>query len=205
MDDLFMIGYVFLLFAIIAILRYVANHLGMNILFSEDYEVNRYFDNYIKSVEKKENNSKEPEDMNRNTREQFLKTLTNIGCNYETLEDSRIVFAYQGWNFLVSASDSSVYVWIYDIAWKQVNLYDVEEMSRMKRAVNKSNMDNIITSIYTIDETENVANVHCQYAMLFLPEIPDIGNYLKSILNTFFTVHHTIDSIMSVMKEKEAK
>lgn len=64
-----MIGYVFLLFAIIAILRYVANHLGMNILFSEDYEVNRYFDNYIKSVEKKENNSKEPEDMNRNTRE----------------------------------------------------------------------------------------------------------------------------------------
>lgn len=78
-------------------------------------------------------------------------------------------------------------------------------MSRMKRAVNKSNMDNIITSIYTIDETESVANVHCQYAMLFLPEIPDIGNYLKSILNTFFTVHHTIDSIMSVMKEKEAK
>ena len=53
----------------------------------------------------------------KSTRELFMETLTEIGCQYELSEDQdddRIFFDYQGEHFLAGVNNDSFYVHIYD-------------------------------------------------------------------------------------------
>lgn len=85
------------------------------------------------------------------TRDLFMETLTKIGCQYELGEeqdDDRIYFAYQGEYFFANASNEGLYVHIYDTHWGHVELYDVDEFSRLKKAINESNLNNSVMTIY---------------------------------------------------------
>ena len=120
------------------------------------------------------------EEKSKDTRDLFLETLTKIGCQYEIGEgdDDRIYFAYQGEHFFVNAQNDWRYIQIWDTHWGHVELYDVDEFTRLRKAINGSNINNSVTTVYTIDEAGNNVDVHCKSIILFIPEIPDLENYL---------------------------
>lgn len=162
---------------------------------------------YDQAVEQMcEERKQEPIENNKGTRDFFLETLTKIGCQYELPEeegDNRIFFAYQGEHFFVIATNEAKLIQIYDTHWGHVELYDIDEFARLKRAINDSNLNNNVTTVYTIDEAGSNVDVHCKFCLLFVPQIPDIEDYLRWALNEFFRVHQFVGVELAKLREKE--
>lgn len=160
---------------------------------------------YDQAVEQMQEDKKQMEN-NKGTRDLFLETLTKIGCQYELAEeegDNRIFFAYQGEHFFVNATNEGWYIHIYDTHWGHVELYDIEEFARLKKAINGSNLNNSVMTIYTIDEAGSNVDVHCKSTILFIPQIPRIEDYLRLELNEFFRAHQYVGNEMARLRESE--
>ena len=166
-------------------------------------------DQYNRAIEelKSESNNMEYQKMEekKGTRDLFLETLTKIGCQYEISEgeDGDIHFGYQGEYFVVRASNNNRFIHIYDTHWGHVELYDIDEFARLKKAINESNLRNSVTTVYTIDEAGSNVDVHCKSVILFTQEIPEIVDYLRLELSEYFRVHETINMEMAKQREME--
>ena len=64
-------------------------------------------------------------------------------------------------------------------------------------------MNYYTTTFYTINEAGSTADVHCRVSVLFIPEIPQIDDYLRSILDNFFRVHQFIGSELAKLEALE--
>lgn len=116
------------------------------------------------------------------TRDLFMETLTKIGCQYELVEeegDNRIFFAYQGEHFFANTTNEGLYVHIWDTHWEHVELYDIDEFTRLRKAINTANLNCATTTVYTIDEAGSTVDVHCKSTFPFLPQMPNLENYLR--------------------------
>ena len=163
---------------------------------------------YDQAVEQMQEDTKTFMENNKGTRDLFLETLIKIGCQYEFAEeegDDRIFFAYQGEHFFVNATNEGWYIHIYDTHWGHVELYDIEEFARLKKAINGSNLNNSVITVYTIDETGSNVDVHCKSTILFIPQIPRIEDYLRTELNAFFHAHRYVGNEMARLRECENK
>ena len=163
-------------------------------------------------IEKKMNDIKteleslevKPEEEAKGTRDLFLETLTKIGCQYEIdPEDGNILFAYQGEHFVATANNEGWYVRVWDTYWGHVELYNVEEFSRLKKAVNHANINCATMTIYTINEEGKTVDVHCKSTFPFISQMPDLEDYLRNELGNFFTAHHLVGSEMAKLRELE--
>ena len=157
---------------------------------------------YGKQVFNNENNNMEER---KGTRDLFLDTLTRIGCQYELGEGDVIIFGYQGEQFIVKANNNNHFIHIYDTYWGHVELYNVEDLSRLKKAINVSNLSNSVTAVYTVNEAGGTVDVHSKMAILFISEIPAIDDYLRMELNEFFRAHETISIEMTKQREMETE
>jgi hypothetical protein len=138
------------------------------------------------------------------TRDLFLETLTAIGCQYEIDEkDNEINFAYQGEYFVVRASNDNQYIQIYDMRWLHVDLYDIDEITRLKKAINEANIKNSVVTVYTINESDNTVDVHSKSVIFFDSVIPDVIDYLRIELAEYFNVHQMILLEMAKMRDQE--
>ena len=144
--------------------------------------------------------------IHKGTRDLFLETLTKIGCQYELGEsddDDKIYFAYQGENFIADANNEGWYVHIWDPCWEHVELYDIDELSRLRKAINQSNLNCATTTVFTIDEAGHTFDVHCKAVIPVISQIPEIENYLRVELNDFFQAHQYVSK--EVAKQREAE
>ena len=153
------------------------------------------------------NEKKNDMENNMGTRDLFMQTLTKIGCQYELAEeegDNRIFFAYQGEHFFADTTNEGWYVHVWDTHWYHVELYDVDELSRLKKAINNANLNCATITVYTIDEAGSNVDVHCKSTFPFIPQIPNIETYLRGELNDFFRAHQYVGSEMTKLREQEA-
>lgn len=142
----------------------------------------------------------------KSTRDLFMETLTEIGCQYELSDeqdDDRIFFDFQGEHFFAGVNNDSFYVHIYDTYWEHVELYDIDEFSRLRKAVNESNRVCSVTTFYVIDEGGKTVDVHSKSIIPFMPQIPNLGAYLRIELNEFFRAHQCVGMEMAKQREKE--
>ena len=149
------------------------------------------------------NNSSETTQIG--TRDLFLNTLTKIGCQYQLGEgdDNRIFFAYQGENFFADTTNDIMYVHLWDTHWGHVELYDIDEVSRLRKAINTSNLNTAITTVFTIDEDGNNMDVHSKSTIPFISSMPNLEDYLKVELNEFFRSHQMVGTEMRKLREQE--
>ena len=150
--------------------------------------------------------SSEEKEPGMGTRDYFLKILTKIGCQYELGEgedEDKVFFAYQGENFTASVSNEGWYVHIWDTCWGHVELYDVDEFARLKKAINLSNLNCATVTVYTVDEAGSNVDVHCKSVIPFIPQIPEIDNYLRGELNDFFRAHQYVGNEMAKQRDAE--
>lgn len=137
------------------------------------------------------------------TRGLFLETLAKIGCQYhiDTESDGRNDFAYQEEYFSAYAPDDSVYIHIWDMYWKQVELGNLDDVCCLRRAINTSNIHARVTTMFTINEADGKMDVHCKSTIPFLPSMPVIENYLRNELNVFFRAHQIVEVEMQKQRE----
>ena len=141
------------------------------------------------------------------TRDLFLDTLTKLGCQYQLGEgeDNRIFFAYQGEHFFADTTNDIKYVHLWDAHWGHVDLYDIDEVCRIRKAINISNLNTSVTTVFTIDEAGKNMDVHSKSTIPFLSSMPDLDDYLRVELNDFFRAHQVVGNEMHKLREKERK
>lgn len=140
------------------------------------------------------------------TKDLFLDTLTQIGCQYRLNEEddrSRVYFAYQGENFIADTNNEYLYVQLWDTNWGSVELYDIDEVSRLRKAINTANIRTTVTSVFTIDEDAKGMSVHSRSTIPFLSTTPQLDKYLKNELDGFFHAHFVVRDEMEKLREKE--
>ena len=159
------------------------------------------------STDWRTNNKNTLMETQKGTKDLFLETLTKIGCQYKLGEDEddkdSIYFAFQGENFVARIYDNGKFVHIWDTYWLQVELCDIDEFSRLRKAINTSNLNCTITTIFTIDEAAKHVDVHCKTTTVFIPEMPEIEDYLRVILGGFFEAHRYVSN--EIAKQRVAE
>ena len=138
------------------------------------------------------------------TRDLFLETLTKIGCQYEIdPEDGDISFGYQGEHFVANATNEGWYVRVWDTFWGHVELYDVDEFTRLRRAINHANLNCATMTVYTINEEGKNVDVHSKSVFPFISQMPELDNYLRGELNDFFNAHRLVGNEMAKLRDQE--
>ena len=139
------------------------------------------------------------------TRDMFLDTLTKIGCQYKLDEgdDNRIYFVYQGEHFFANTSNDIRYVHLWDAYWQRVDLSDIDEVSRLRKAINLSNINTTVTTVFTIDDEGKYMDVHTKSTIPFIYSMPGLDEYLKSELSDFFKAHQEVGNELLKLREKD--
>ena len=126
------------------------------------------------------------------TRELAISILKEIGAELTDVGEERIQFEYQGITFLMDANDDCCFI---NIIWPwchTFNKFDIDEFSRVQRVVNEINSYDSITVFYGISDSDDVL-LHMRKNLIFVPQIPQINEYLRAILRSFFQTARTLD------------
>ena len=126
------------------------------------------------------------------TRQLALRTIENIGSKPQYTEEGRIQFEYQGIIFLMEAANDCLFV---NLIWPwchSFSKFDIDEFARVRQVINEVNMGDTLSVIYSITDSDEVA-LHIKTNFILIPQIPDVEEYLKLILNSFFRTARTLD------------
>ena len=126
------------------------------------------------------------------TRQLALNTIEKIGCEPRYTEEGRIQFEYQGVIFLIEAANDCMFV---NLIWPwchSFSKFDIDEFARVRQVVNDINLQDVVSVVYTITDSDDVA-VHIRKNFLFIPQIPQIEEYMKLNLIGFFRTARTLE------------
>jgi len=126
------------------------------------------------------------------TRQLALNTIENIGSEPKYTEEGYIQFEYQGVIFLMETANDCMFV---NLIWPwchSFSKFDIDEFARVRQVVNDINMRGLVSVFYSITDSDDVA-VHIKKNILFVPQIPDLEDYLKLMLDSFFRTARTLD------------
>ena len=138
------------------------------------------------------------------TRQLALKTIENIGSKPEYTEEGRIQFDYQGITFLIEATNDCAFV---NLIWPwchSFSKFDIDEYARVQKVVNDINARGVVSVFYGETDSDDVA-VHIKKHFLFVPQVPDLEEYLKLVLDSFFRTVRTLDVEIEKCKMQECE
>ena len=167
---------------------------------------------YREKREQKEERERESERMERSREEVELdtfkpetkslayKVLREIGCQPEETEEGRIRFCYQDATFLMEADDECLFVNLI-MPWVHCcSIFDIDEYSRVRKAVNEMNWTAPCQVFCLQNEETDEVVVHIKKNFILAPQIPQLNNYLISILRSFFITQR--DLAIKIEKER---
>ena len=106
------------------------------------------------------------------TRQLALNTIEHIG-SMETANDCMFV--------------NLIWPWCHSFS-----KFDIDEFARVRQVVNDINARGTATVIYGITDSDDVA-IHIKKNFLFVPQIPNLEEYLRLMLDSFFRTARTLD------------
>jgi hypothetical protein len=152
-------------------------------------------DDYVSNIdEEPQNNEVNVSYMEEkiSTRQLALNTIENIGSTPQYTEEGRIQFEYQGIVFLMEAANDCLFV---NLIWPwchSFSKFDIDEFARVRQVVNKVNLRETLSVVYSVMDSDDVA-LHIKTNFLLVPQIPEVEEYLKLILNSFFRTSRMLE------------
>lgn len=148
------------------------------------------------------------ENQNISTRDLCAEVLRKLNCDVQFDEENEynMYFTYQGENFSVDTWKNGLMITIWDTWWGTVDLDDLDDVSRVRKAINNINVRQNLTLMYSIDEKGQKFAVHTKRQCLLIPQIPQIENYMAAMLTGFFDVQRSFKEEYDRLRlEEEAK
>ena len=148
------------------------------------------------------------ENQNISTRDLCAEVLRKLNCDVQFDEENEynMYFTYQGENFSVDTWENGLMITIWDTWWGTVDLDDLDDVSRVRKAINNINVRQNLTLVYSIDEKGQKFAVHTKRQCLLIPQIPQIENYMAAMLTGFFDVQRSFKEEYDRLRlEEEAK
>lgn len=138
------------------------------------------------------------------TKQLALRIIENIGSKPQFTEEGRIQFEYQGITFLMEATDDYKFV---NLIWPwchSFSKFDIDEFARVRQVVNEVNMNDSLSVFYTITDSDEVA-LHIKKHFLLVPQVSEVEEYLRVILNGFFRTARTLNLEIEKCRMNECK
>lgn len=134
------------------------------------------------------NNNYMEENHKLSTRDLCAEVLRKLNCDvqFDDENEYNMHFAYQGENFSVETWEDGLMITIWDTWWGTVDLDNLDDVSRVRKAINTINVRQGFTLMYSIDEKSQKFAVHTKRQCLLIPQIPQIENYMVAMLTGFF-------------------
>lgn len=134
------------------------------------------------------NNNNMEENQNLSTRDLCAEVLRKLNCDvqFDDENEYNMHFSYQGENFSVETWEDGLMITIWDTWWGTVDLDNLDDVSRVRKAINTINVRQGFTLMYSIDEKSQKFAVHTKRQCLLIPQIPQIENYMVAMLTGFF-------------------
>lgn len=148
------------------------------------------------------------ENQNISTRDLCAEVLRKLNCDVQFDEENEynMYFTYQGENFSVDTWENGLMITIWDTWWGTVDLDDLDDVSRVRKAINNINVRQNLTLMCSIDEKGQKFAVHTKRQCLLIPQIPQIENYMAAMLTGFFDVQRSFKEEYDRLRlEEEAK
>ena len=82
--------------------------------------------------------------------------------------------------------------------------FDIDEFARVRQVVNEVNMNDSLSVFYTITDSDEVA-LHIKKHFLLVPQVPEVEEYLRVILNGFFRTARTLNLEIEKCRMNECK
>ena len=139
------------------------------------------------------NNNNMEENQNLSTRDLCAEVLRKLNCDvqFDDENEYNMHFSYQGENFSVETWEDGLMITIWDTWWGTVDLDNLDDVSRVRKAINTINVRQGFTLMYSIDEKSQKFAVHTKRQCLLIPQIPQIENYMAAMLTGFFDVQRS--------------
>lgn len=152
------------------------------------------------------NNNNMEENQNLSTRDLCAEILRKLNCDVRFDEENEynMYFTYQGENFSVDTWENGLMITIWDTWWGTVDLDDLDDVSRVRKAINNINVRQNLTLMYSIDEKGQKFAVHTKRQCLLIPQIPQIENYMAAMLTGFFDVQRSFKEEYDRLRLEEA-
>ena len=152
------------------------------------------------------NNNNMEENQNLSTRDLCAEVLRKLNCDVQFDEENEynMYFTYQGENFSVDTWENGLMITIWDTWWGTVDLDDLDDVSRVRKAINNINVRQNLTLVYSIDEKGQKFAVHTKRQCLLIPQIPQIENYMAAMLTDFFDVQRSFKEEYDRLRLEEA-
>ena len=126
------------------------------------------------------------------TKDLAYKLLKEMGVKPQETEEGRIKFEYQGIFFLMEAINECKFVNLIWPWFHSFSKFDIDEFARVRQVVNDINTKGTVSVIYGITDSDDVA-VHIKKHLLLVQQIPDLEDYMKLTLDSFFRTARTLD------------
>ena len=152
------------------------------------------------------NNNNMEENQNLSTRDLCAEVLRKLNCDVQFDEENEynMYFTYQGENFSVDTWENGLMITIWDTWWGTVDLDNLDDVSRVRKAINNINVRQNLTLMYSIDEKGQKFAVHTKRQCLLIPQIPQIENYMAAMLTGFFDVQRSFKEEYDRLRLEEA-
>lgn len=151
------------------------------------------------------NNNKMEEKQNISTRDLCVEILRKLNCEVQFDEENEytMFFTYQGENFRIDTWKDCLMIGIWDTWWGTVDLDDLDDVSRIRKAINTVNINSFLTMVYSIDQEGQRFAVHTKRQCLLVPQIPNIENYLAAMLAGFFDVQRSFKEELDKLRRED--
>jgi len=80
--------------------------------------------------------------------------------------------------------------------------FDIDEFARVRQVVNDINARGIASVFYGITDSDDVA-MHIKKHFLLMPQIPDLEDYMKLMLDSFFRTARTLMITLAQRSKKK--
>lgn len=138
-----------------------------------------------------------------NGRQLLESVLKRMELKFGYDEDNNVIFKIDGDFFRILTSDDGKFLFLQQIYWYEAPRGDIENLVLIKRAVNYLNRTTTIKYVYSYDEEQNTVNLHSMVDMLWVPEIPDLDQYLWVALRNLIESHQGFYNLMDQYRQEK--
>ena len=142
------------------------------------------------------------------TRQLLINTLERLQLPYHVdydSEDKSIWVDYQGFHFRIIALDDRRLINIIFYCWHSVSQFDIDEVSRVYRIVNKSNGSSYITTVYSKNTEDNTIDLHSHTFLVFTKEMPQLDILLHNTLDKFLRTRADIVLALDRLRDEDER
>ncbi len=142
----------------------------------------------------------------RTAMEMCLEFLHEYNCDvkFSESDENLCLVRFQGGDFYINVWNDRVIQVDYP-EFHSTPLDDYDEISRIRKAINRVNIHDFFTLYYFIDEERQFLSVSAKKACFLPPEMKNTNNYLYSILTGCFEVARRFEGTLDVIRQEEQK